>query len=74
MAKVTGPLFSINASGQFADSLVFSNWKGINIVKKKGSPTGESSAQQNLVKSAFAECAKVWNALNEEEKEMWNEI
>ncbi|MFW6016083.1 MAG: hypothetical protein ACOCRK_06565 [bacterium] len=74
MAKVTGPLFSINASGQFADSLVFSNWKGINVVKKKGISTRKSTAKQNLVKLAFAECAKVWNNLSEEEKKMWDEL
>ena len=74
MAKVTGPLFSINASGQFASSMVFSNWKGINVVKKKGIPTGESTAQQNFVKTCFVDCADGWNELGTEAKVMWEEM
>ena len=74
MAKVTGPLFSIKASGQFASSMVFSNWKGINVVKKKGIPTGESTSQQNFVKACFADCADGWNELSAEEKVMWEKM
>ena len=74
MAKVTGPLFSINASGQFASSMVFSNWKGINVVKKKGISTKESTEKQDEVKSAFSICAEVWNELSGEGKEMWNDL
>ena len=34
MAKVTGPLFSLSASGQIAKTLVFMKWKGIDDVRK----------------------------------------
>ena len=29
MAKITGPLMSIDASGAFADTMVYAKWKGI---------------------------------------------
>jgi hypothetical protein len=33
MAKVTGPLMSMSASGKLADALVFFGWKGRNVVR-----------------------------------------
>ena len=34
MAKVTGPLFSVSATGKVADSIVFFGWKGVNVVRQ----------------------------------------
>ena len=33
MAKTTGPLFSMDASGKFGGALVFGKWKGRNVVR-----------------------------------------
>ena len=46
MAKVTGPLFSISASGKIANAMVFFGWKGINVVRKFVIPSNPQSATQ----------------------------
>ena len=33
MAKLHGPLFSLDARGQLGKTLVYSIWKGLNILK-----------------------------------------
>lgn len=46
MAKVTGPLFSISASGKIADSMVYFPWKGLHVVRQWLKPTNPESADQ----------------------------
>lgn len=46
MAKVTGPLMSMSASGKIADSIVFFGWKGLNVVRQWVIPTNKMSADQ----------------------------
>lgn len=46
MAKVTGPLFSLSASGQIAKTLVFMKWKGIADVRKYVIPANPRTAGQ----------------------------
>jgi len=46
MAKVTGPLMSMSASGKLADSIVFFGWKGVNVVRQWLKPANPQSAGQ----------------------------
>lgn len=46
MAKVTGPLFSISASGKIADAMVHFPWKGRAIVRKWLKPSNPQSGDQ----------------------------
>jgi len=46
MAKVTGPLMSMSASGKLADSIVFSIWKGTAYVRQWLKPANPQSAGQ----------------------------
>jgi len=46
MAKVTGPLYSISASGKIADAMVFFGWKGVNVVRGWVAPANPQSAGQ----------------------------
>jgi len=46
MAKVTGPLFSLSASGKIADAMVFFGWKGINVVRSWVIPANPQTALQ----------------------------
>lgn len=46
MAKVTGPLFSVSASGKIADAMVYFGWKGINVVRGFVIPSNPQSANQ----------------------------
>ncbi len=72
MAKVTGPLFSMDASGKFADSLVFSKWKGINYVRKYAKPGGNRSINQKEINSLFSTAVKMYKTLSGQDKEAWN--
>lgn len=52
MAKVSGPLFSVEASGKFGSALVFFPWKGINVVRqliKPANPRTGGQGDQRLV-------------------------
>ncbi len=46
MAKVTGPLFSMSASGKIGDSMVFFGWKGVNVVRQWLKPANPKSSGQ----------------------------
>lgn len=46
MAKVTGPLFSIEARGAVAKAMVHFPWKGINVVRGWVTPANPQSAAQ----------------------------
>lgn len=46
MAKVTGPLMSMSASGKLADAIVFFTWKGNNVVRQWLSPANPQSSTQ----------------------------
>ena len=46
MAKVTGPLMSMDASGQFGGTIVFSKWKGRNTVRQLVPPSNPRTVGQ----------------------------
>ena len=46
MAKVTGPLMSMSASGKIADAIVFFSWKGVNVVRQWLKPANPQSTGQ----------------------------
>lgn len=58
MAKVSGPLMSMQASGAFAKTLVFANRKGQNVVRQLVIPANPMSADQetarNMIRTAGA--------------------
>ncbi|MEJ6950327.1 hypothetical protein [Natronospora cellulosivora (SeqCode)] len=71
MAKVTGPLFSLEASGKFANSLVFSKWKGINTVRQYAKPANTNSPKQRAVKNAFTAASALYQRLLGSDKDAW---
>lgn len=46
MAKATGPLYSMSASGKLGDALVYFSWKGLNVVREWLKPANPQSATQ----------------------------
>jgi len=50
MAKVTGPLFSLTASGKLANAMVHFGWKGLNVVREWLKPSNPKSADQGNVR------------------------
>lgn len=53
MAKVSGPLFSIEASGGYAGELVFAKWKGRQYVRQLVTPANPHSAGQEDARNAM---------------------
>lgn len=52
MAKVTGPLYSMSASGKLADAMVFFGWKGVNVVRgwvKPANPQSDDQGDNRIV-------------------------
>jgi len=58
MAKVTGPLFSMSASGKLGNALVFGNWKGKNTVREWLKPANPKSSTQGDVRLIMGGLAK----------------
>jgi hypothetical protein len=46
MAKVSGPLMSMSASGKIADCTVYFTWKGVNVVRQWLKPSNPQSTGQ----------------------------
>lgn len=53
MAKVVGPLMSMDASGKFAGTLVFGKWKGRPVVRQLVTPANPQSAGQQASRNAI---------------------
>ncbi len=53
MAKVTGPLMSMSASGKIADAIVFFGWKGTNVVRQWLKPSNPQSTAQGDTRIAM---------------------
>lgn len=52
MAKVSGPLMSMDASGGFGGTLVFTKWKGRPVVRQLVTPSNPQSADQTIARNA----------------------
>lgn len=50
MAKVTGPLFSVSASGKIADAIVFFAWKGRHVVRQWLKPANPQTQDQGDIR------------------------
>jgi len=53
MAKVDGPLMSLEARGKVGDAIVFFPWKGVHAVRRWLKPTQPKSTLQGYVRSAL---------------------
>jgi len=60
MAKVTGPLLSLSASGSIAKTITFAVWKGIAYVRQRVIPTYSNTAQQADVRELITEASQAW--------------
>lgn len=74
MAKLTAPLFSFNARGQLAKTLVYSGWKGIDDVRSYVVPANPRSADQQTQRGYFTDGVDLWHdvGLDEDDVTAWN--
>lgn len=62
MAKVTGPLMSLDASGTVAGTITFSRWKGINYVRQRVIPTYSNTFKQAAIRNLITDASQAWKA------------
>jgi hypothetical protein len=53
MAKTTGPLFSLTASGTVGNTITYSNWKGRSYVRRRVIPLNPQTADMAAVRNAM---------------------
>jgi hypothetical protein len=63
MARVTGPLMSMEASGSVGKTLVFARWKGRPYVRQWVKPMNPKSASQQGIRSMLGFLAAAWTAI-----------
>lgn len=64
MAKVNAPLFSFQASGQLAKSLVYTRWKGIDDVRSYATPANPRSTRQVTQRGYFSQAVADYHDTN----------
>ena len=64
MAKVSGPLMSMDASGKFGGTLVFTKWKGRAVVRQLVKPANPKSAGQEVARNRTRVTGAVQSWLN----------
>lgn len=74
MAKVIGPLQSLDARGQFAETLIYAKQRGTNYTKAYAVPTNPQSAPQTLQRLGIAAITKAWSTLHADEKLTWQPL
>lgn len=65
MAKVSGPFFSVDASGTIYKSLTASIWKGRNYIRGYFVPTNPNTPAQQTQRALMAEAVAAWQALTD---------
>lgn len=71
MAKVTGPLMSMDASGTLGGAIVFSKWKGIPVVRQWVKPANPNTAGQQAVRAVFQKATQLYKALSGADVAAW---
>ena len=74
MPRVSGPLFSLDASGALDDTIVYSKWKGRPYVRKWASPSNPKSPGQLGIRAMFRALSKAWDALTAPEQASYEEL
>lgn len=64
MAKVTGPLMSMDARGKFGNTLVYSGWKGRPTVRQLVTPTNPMSTNQEAARNIVRTCGAAQHFAN----------
>lgn len=74
MAKVTGPLFSVDARGKIGDSLVFMGWRGLKTVRSYTVPANPQTEEQMRVRDNFTTAVGMWSNLTGADQFAWRNL
>ncbi len=62
MAKLKGPMFSLDAAGSFGNSIVYSRWKGINYARQLVIPTFSRTDDQAAIRDIVKDASIAWKS------------
>lgn len=74
MARTKGPLFSLDASGSLAKTIVYSQWKGRSYVREHVIPYNPNSPAQVNVRAAMTLLVAQWQGESQASKDIWDEF
>lgn len=72
MAKVSGPLMSMDASGTLGKAITFSKWKGVPVVRQYVVPANPNTIAQQAVRNSFTAASDAFKALDATNKAALN--
>ena len=72
MAKLHGPLFSLDARGQLGKTLVYSIWKGLNYARKYAIPSNPNTAAQQTIRGYFSAAVAAYKLEDQATKDAWD--
>ena len=73
MAKVTGPLHSLTAQGDFAKIVTFRRVGQNNVVSEYSAPTDRKTTAQNAHRFGMLQAREAWRNLENSEKQSWRQ-
>lgn len=74
MAKVTGPLMSLEASGSIASTIVFSRWKGRPYVRQLVKPSNPKTPAQTAFRAMFGFLSSQWKMIDPASYGNWSAL
>jgi hypothetical protein len=74
MARVSGPLLSLDASGKIGGTMVASKWKGRNYMRQLVIPKNPKSAGQLGVRAMMKFLSQAWAAIGAGTKDDYDEL
>src|SRR5882724_4362480 len=74
MARVTGPLMSLGASGSIASTLTYSHWKGRPYTRQLVTPSNPRSAGQYYTRAMMSFLAQAWSYISSPDKASWDTL
>lgn len=63
MTRVTGPLFSLTASGTIGDVITYSRWKGLAYVRTRVIPANPQTASQTSIRGTLSAGVSLWQTV-----------
>jgi len=72
MAKVTGPLLSLDAAGTIAGVQTYAKWRGINYVRQRVTPANPKSTAQVLTRDIFRNLETRWKQAGPIARSPWD--
>jgi hypothetical protein len=60
LTRVTGPMFSLTASGTIGDVITYSNWKGLAYVRSRVIPSNPQTDAQTSIRNTMTGGVSAW--------------